>query len=470
MKTRFVFFALFLFFVSMSYFSQLNQGTSPINFEDGKFGELNNGIKYYIMYCDTQLIHIVAYVKAGSACESLEENGFSRIVFKAMERNGGKLYNSSKLEDLNNKKSIKLSFSLDDQYVKISVTALKDDIEECLNLIKDVLFNCNLTETSISDSKEYLKNILKNKSETIYNKTYKELFKLLYGENAIESKELPSPAIARIEEKKVLAFYKKFYIPSHCYIGIGSNLPIENVERLVTSIFEPITVKKGESCPFPDKLDNESIVLILQKVNLPKTWVGIGKKINLPSDGNQLINDLPILELIFASLYSNSPHSRLIKQFKVVRNLSEEIILYYYVSNNPKKGYFVVFVNPESKKTGFACYIIGKVFADLVSDPPKEEELQMAKMSLIGNLNYICSVPEELLKPNMEYIIKGFPPNYLKNYAQIVNSATIEDILKVCREYFSMKKYQYVLYGSGENFFKEVEVFGKTVMRNASID
>ncbi|MCX7830874.1 MAG: insulinase family protein, partial [Acidobacteria bacterium] len=312
-------------------------------------------------------------------------------------------------------------------------------------------------------------NIQSNRKESVLKNTRKELFKLLYGENTAEGQEVSRVSYTKISTKDVISFYKKYYIPSNCFIGISSSLPLENIEQVISKTFFALSNGGTQKCPIADKADNESIVVILQKTGLEKSVLGVGKKINLPQ-GDQLLEDLPKLELVTAIINSDSPSARLVKQFMVDRNLAEILDFSFYVSKNPKKGYYLVFLYPDSKRVGFSAYIVGRVFSDLITNPPTLEELNQGKMALLGNFNFIASDPERLLETNMDFILRGFPPNYLKTYSKILIGCTADDLVKICKEYLSMTKYQYVIYGSGENFSREMSVFGKVTIRNASIE
>lgn len=464
-----LFYFFLIFFAFNSSFCQSESDLGSIEFKDGEFKELENGLKIYILNSETEFVHIYAYMKAGRNCELENESGVSQIVFEALKRSGGKIYNSQKIKELVKSKAISLDFFFDGEFVQISVVALKKDVEESLLIIKDILFNGNLSETAIEEAKNFLINFSRKGKKPIYFETKTDLYKLLYGENAIEAFNLSKVPFSKIDKQGVLNFYKKYYLPVNCYLGIGSSIETVKIEEMATKIFSTIPSSKKESCPYPDRPDNESRVLILQKTGLPKSLIGVGKKLNIPSS-EKLIEELPVIELIFAAVYSDSPYSRLIRQFKVERELSEDVSFNYYLSNNPKKGYFVVFANPESQKTGFSLYIVGRVFSDIILNPPKDDELNMAKAALIGNVNYILSDPQMLLKNNMEFILRGLPPNYLKKYCQVIFNASSNDIERIAKEYFSMGKYQYVIFGSSEKFYKELEVFGKVYLRNASID
>lgn len=454
---------------SLKLFGDQNVGIYPIDFKDGNYGELQNGLRYYLLNSNTELVHILVYVKAGTNCEEPTSKGLSSLTLEAISRAALKSLSGKKIKDVGNEKQFSFSVNKDINFAVIEMTVFKEDLEQFLNVLKEMLFNAVITESEVEEAKNYLKNVAFQKKDNIGNKVQTELFKLLYGEYTAEAQELRSVSYSKLSIKDVNAFYKKYFIPANCFIGIISSLPMEGIEQLVKTKFEQLKGGKEENCPISDKPDDENIVLILQKTGLEQSIVGVGKKINLPQ-GDQLIEDLPILELAAAIVYSDSPSARLIKQFKVDRNLSDVVNFSFFVSNNPKKGYFLVFAYPESKKVGFSTYIVGRVFADLITNPPKGDELNQGKIALLANLNYNSSDPYLLLKTNMEFIIRGFPPNYLKKYSQILSKATTEDLVRVCREYFSMKKYQYVIYGSGENFYREMDVFGKVVMRNATIE
>ncbi|NMB99800.1 MAG: insulinase family protein [Thermoanaerobaculaceae bacterium] len=454
---------------SLNLFGEENYRAYPIDFKDGNFGELQNGMRYYIINSNSELVHILVYINAGTNCEDQTNKGISALTLETVARVALKSMAGKKIRDISNEMPFSFSINKDINFAVIEMTVLKDDLEKFLDVIKEILFNATITENEVEDAKNYLKNFALQKKYNAGNKVQQELFKLLYGEYTAEAQELSSASYSKLSLKDVNMFYKKYYIPANCYIGVSSSLPAENVEMLVKGKFAQVSGGKEENCPISDKPDNESIVLILQKTGLEKSIVGVGKKLNLPQ-GDQLVEDLPILELALTIVYSDSPSARLIKQFKVERNLSDLVNLSFFVSNNPKKGYFLVFAYPESKKVGFSAYIVGRVFADLITNPPKGEELNQGKMALLANLNYNSSDPSLFLKTNMEFIIRGFSPNYVKKYSQILSKATTDDLVRICRDYFSMKKYQYVIYGSGENFSREMDVFGKVVMRNASIE
>lgn len=471
MKNIFILAISVLFAISSFSFQEgsVNVKEDHPQFSNGSYEVLQNGLQIYAFPSDTKLLHIVCYIRAGEVCGSDTKKGVASLTFYSILTSGTKNFPEDKLDSLKKDKGIEISTSMDYEWVKIEVKSFKEDYDLCLNILKDFILNANLDEESISEVKNSLKKEIVSKPDDASKKVFKTLFTLLYGDNAIESQNILPNQIEKITREEIVEFYKKFYLLSNTFIGVTTSMEAEMLIRNARNIFATTPSKSPQSCPHPDKNDNESIVTILQKVNAPVSLVGIGKKLHFPKE-RKIEDDFPVLDLMSVLLVSDSPSARILHALKFDRDLSENVIFNFYFSYIPSRAYFTVFFDAPAERTGFATYLAGKSFADIITNPPTEGELKDARNCIKNKLVDIVKDPQKLLYVNSEYILQGFPKDYLNKYWERILRATQSDVVDVSREYLSFTKYQYVIYGPGEKFVKEFEAFGKIIIRNAEID
>jgi zinc protease len=471
MKNIFILTISILFAISLFSFQddRVDSKENPPQFSNGNYEILPNGLQIYAFYSDTKLLHIVCYIRAGEVCGSDAKKGVATLTFYSILTGGTKNFPKEKLDSLKKDKGIEISTNIDYEWVKIEVKSFKEDYDLCLNILKEFISSANLDEKSISDVKNSLKKEIGSKPGDASKKVYKTLFTLLYGDDTIESQNIHPGQIEKISREDIVAFYKKFYSFSDTFIGVTTSMEAENLIKSVKNVFGTMPSSTPQTCPYPDKNDNESIVTILQKVDAPTSLVGIGKKLYFPKN-RKIEDDFPVLDLMSVLLASDSPSARLLHALKFDRNLSQNVIFNFYFSYKPYKAYFTVFFDAPPERTGFATYLAGKSFADIITNPPTEGELKDAKNCIKNKLVEIVKDPQRLLYVNSEYLLQGFPKDYLNQYWERILKATQNDVVDVCREYLSFTKYQYVIFGPGEKFVKEFEVFGKIVIRNAEIE
>lgn len=466
MRKKIIFLSSFLFFLPFMIFASSSLFSDVTN---GAFEKLENGLSVYVFPSNTELVHITFYLRAGEVCASTTKRGLSTVTLHSLINSGSKNFPKEKISSLQKERGIKIEGVVDVDWIRIEITALKNDFDLCLNLLKDLLTNATFDEKRVEMVKEQVKRDILNMGDDPSRKVYKNLFLLLYGSDSPESFQFKSNQINKIDVSDVVSFYKKYYLLQKGLIGVTTSYSNEEMVDKIKRVFSQVAPSKEESCPNPDIDDNESIVLIMQKVGLEKSLVGVGKKLFFPKNRN-VVEDYPILEFISVLLYSDAYSARLMKSFFVDRQLSNNIILGFYCSNDPQKGYFVTFLEVPSEKVGFSMYLVGKTFSDLITSPPDEKEIENAKNSIKNKLVEICKDPKALLETNCAYIMRGFPKDYLNFYSERIFNITQKDIIDISKEYFSFKKYQYVIYGSGEKFIKEMDIYGKVVLRNAEIE
>lgn len=440
-----------------------------IVFKDGIYGELENGFKYYVMEDETKLAHIIFYIKAGKVCENDVQSSLSMLTLETILNGEGKVYKKDKVRKFFEDRDVKINYTIDRDFIELEISTLRENLKYSLELLKDLIFNSTLSDESYLKAKDKVINSINPYQRNPLSKVEREIMKLLYSDSTPEGSLEKREKIENIKKANVIDFYKRYFTPSNSFIGILSSYDLKEIEELVKITFSTLEKKKADTCPNPDIKEDQSLILILQKSNLDRTIVAVGKKINISPKAN-LIEDLPLIELVFTLVYSDSPYSRLIKEFKVERDLSEFLEFKFEVTNSPRRGYFTVKFSPLTEKTGFSCYMVGRVFSDLLTNFPDEKEILYGKIALLGNLVTITVSPEQLLKTNMEFIKRGFPPNYLKHYFKKVVEAKDEEIKEILKEYFSMQKYKYVIFGSAEKISRELEPFGKITIKSFSIE
>jgi zinc protease len=97
---------------------------------------------------------------------------------------------------------------------------------------------------------------------------------------------------------------------------------------------------------------------------------------------------------------------------------------------------------------------------NLRSQPVTEQELRLAKESLINSFVFVFTDSHEIVAQTMRLDFYDYPPDYLQTYRDRVAAVTDADVLQAARTHLRPDDLTVVLVGQAEVFGAAVAEFG----------
>ncbi len=361
---------------------------------------------------------------------------------------GTRKYKNQELALLLEENGIIISPSARGDSFGIAAKFTKNEKALALDILEEVINKASLDSFDIERAKADKMHSIKNKNNTPDALAFDEFKTALwqgtpYGNTGkILQNTLPS-----IQREDIVNYYNNLFPAENVVITINGN--VDNQEYI--NYFSKLLTNGNKQ---PIKLtDYKNIFKPLQKNKIVKVnkdsqacWILLGWL----TDGTTNQKDWATLQVI-DSILGTGMSSRLFN------NLRDEQGLAYQVgssfSANVNKGVFALYIatNPNSALTSKQGMFkeIERLKKEFVTD----KELAEAKDKLLGN--YVLSMETNMDKASIvnSLEISGRDYCFLEQYPQLINSITVQDIIKTANKYFN-QPYVFTTVGQSKSIEK----------------
>lgn len=321
------------------------------------------------------------------------------------------------------------------------VTAPTKYIDNCLDLMSDILFNSKITQFDIQKEKQVVIEELFMMLDDSMRMSLENVFKLCFQDHPLEHLTIGTEKhILNFKRNEIYKYYKKFYNTNNMFLSICGNYP-KNIKQLIQKHF--VNSKQTST------LYNPIPKIKLKKQNLPRIKVIRRKKENCAiSIGFATYNLYEIKNNIIIQLISNifggSVSSRLYEEIR------EKATLAYRINSGSEfyqdTGIFYIsalidkdslFENKNLKQKNGALYILLTEIEKIRKKGVTQNELNHSKKSVISKL----ILKQESTSDINEFFGYQLAFNQkiknLKEIESMFNSITLKEINKECTKLFN---------------------------------
>jgi len=98
-------------------------------------------------------------------------------------------------------------------------------------------------------------------------------------------------------------------------------------------------------------------------------------------------------------------------------------------------GIFRLAMGTKIETTSQAIESLNEQIAGLIKEPPTQDELKLAKDSILNSFIFNFDSPDKVLRERMAYEFYGYPADFLEQYRAGVEKVTIADVARVAQKY-----------------------------------
>ncbi|MFC1576564.1 M16 family metallopeptidase [Candidatus Omnitrophota bacterium] len=403
---------------------------------------LPNGIRL-VLKQDPRLpkVSVVCAFLGGLRAETKENNGISNLTSSLLLK-GTRTRAESEIKAFIESKGGRISSFSGKNVFGLSMEFLKDDTRDALTLLEDVIKNPIFPNDEIRKEKEKIFAAIKAEDDDIYNVGFFKLRKLLFGDGNYGLRVLGNvDSLERIERRDIQDFYKKFCVSGNMVISIvGDFKPremIDDIERRFQRMSKtPCDIKT------PPLARLAGVKEINDDMEKAQSLVVVGFR------GTTLGNpDRYALEILSSVL---SGHDG--RLYEVIRNkLGLSYALGMFSLPGIDTGYIASFAATTSKNLQKARDVIMKELKAISRGGISDEEIRIAKASLIGKQEIALQSMRALAyKMALDEIFDLGYKSY-QGYPQVISALTKEDIVRAAEKYFDLENYALVSITGEEN-------------------
>ncbi len=418
---------------------------------------LDNGMRLYLNSDhELPLIEISLLIGAGSIGESASKSGLVQLYAAALRSGGAgllapKVFND-KLEEL----AADLSMSGGSYAVSGSFSLHRNDLEAGLALLSDLLRRPRFDEGQVELARRQMLEGIRRQNDEPGAIAQRKLRRAIYGDHPLG--RMPTlESVQAIERQDLLDFHRRYVLPNNLWLAISGDFEPVEMEQLLDRLFADWSLQPFElqySPPLTAPL--EPVVLVVPK-EVPQTTVLLGQR-GVTKDHP----DLYALRVMNFILGGGGFNSRLMREVRSNRGLAYSVYSFFQVGRR-LPGLFVAGCETRTATVDEVVVLMRDEMRRISEEPVSDEELEVARESLINSFVFAFEDPHEVVSQAMRLDFYGYDQDYLQGYRDRLASVTAEEVLAAARRHLQWDGQTIVLVGEQLDKTPSAERFGLPV-------
>lgn len=406
--------------------------------------ELPNGMVIFLQEDhELPIISAVARIRGGSRVEPAAKVGLVDVYGEVWRTGGTKTKTGDQLDDYLEARAAKVETDGGADSTSVSLNCLKQDFDDVFAVFVDVLRNPEFREDKIDLAKKQMNTGISRRNDDIGEVAGRESTMLAYGKNNPYARIPEYATVDAISREDLLKWHQQYVHPNNILFGVVGDFDADAMQQKLRQAFgewakgsqaEPPRIEFAEAKPglyFVEKSDvNQSAIRMVT--------LGIERK-------NPDYFAVTVMNEMFGGGFS----SRLFKNIRTKEGLA------YAVgggigSTFDHPGIFRLTMGTKIENTAQAIKSLNIQIADLIKQPPTEDELKLAKDSILNSFIFNFDSPDKVLRERMAYEYYGYPSDFLEQFRAGVEKTTIADVARVAQKYVHPGTFATLVVGTEE--------------------
>lgn len=413
---------------------------------------LKNGLKLFLVEDhEYPTIDMRAKIRTGSVYEPADKIGLASITGMVLRTGGTKTTIGDeidkKLETM--AATIETGIGMDNGYLTVSM--LKEDLDEVLPILVDILMNPEFRQDKIDLAKVQHRTGISRRNDEIIQITNREFNKLIYGADSHYARHTEYATIDAITRDDLIAFYKKYFHPNNMMMTVWGDFKTKDMIKKLTKTFAKWKAEPVDIPPTP-KVDYKFkyTVNFIDKPDVNQSHIMMGHIGGIRSNP-----DYPALSIMNRILSFD-------RMFKKIR--TDEGLAYavwgHYGAGYDHPGVFSSGAQTKSPSTVYAIELMLKEMQRITQEEVTDEELKRAKDQYLNSFVFNFDSKAKIVNRMMTYEYFDYPRNFAEKIKEGVEKVSKADVLRVAQKYLNPDNVQILVVGNKEDFDKPLSTLG----------
>jgi len=398
--------------------------------------KLSNGLTLIVLENDIlPIVSVAGNIKAGGVYDPGEKMGLASLTATMLRRGtNNKTYDeiNEALEFVN--ASVETFGGLED--AGFSARCLKKDLNLAVSILADVLRNPSFPADGFDVEKQQYIASAKRRSKNARSQASRAFRETIFADHPYSKQSSGNEeTLANIKLEDCQTFWSKYYRPESAVLVMVGDITLAEAEKLVKKTFgdwKNKTKSPDLAIPAVPKFTGKKkqIVTMMEKAQ-GDVFFGFEGINNTSPD----VVPLQVVNYIFGG---STLSSRLGKNLRVKHGWTYGATSSF--NTMEKGGYWIASVR-TAKATIDSCienihYELDRFF----SEPPTEDEINLAKNFLIGSTFRALDTNGQIANAVLNMKVSELGYNYYDTYAEKVSKVDAAEISRLMKKYMNFKK------------------------------
>lgn len=387
------------------------------------------------------IVTVVIAIKAGSLMESPEKGGLANLTARLLNE-GTKTRSSLDISSTIEFVGGSLGASGGTDYMTVTLSVLKKDIELGFDLLGDIILNPVFNDAEIKRQKAIIKSAIIQQKEDPGAIASKAFMEAVFGSHPYgRPPEGTENSLDMISRADIVDFHSAYYRPNNTIMTVVGDIDKVLLGSLIDKYLGHWQKKEIVFPPLPAIAHQENARVIKINKDITQANIILGH-VGITRDHP----DYYAVSVMNYILGGGGFSSRLMDNIRDNKGLAYSV--YSFFSANKYAGDFQAGLQTRNESANTAIDEILREIRAIRDEPVTDRELEDAKSYLTGSFPLRIDSNKKIagFLTAVEYY--GLGLDYVDNYKHFINAVTKDDILRVAREYLHPGKYVLVVVGN----------------------
>lgn len=425
-------FSLVIFIICISFAAELYA-------LDVKKSVLDNGLT--VLQSEKHnlpVVMVTMIIKTSMLDESKEKTGLAHLTADLLDE-GTKTRKASEIREEIEFIGASLNASAGSDYITITLSVLKKDIDKGFELFSDIILNPVFSQEEINRKKELIKGALKQKEEEPSFLAGRAFNNAVFGEHPYgRLVEGSVETISAIKKEDIVKFHSSYFLPNNAILSVVGDLKHSELDRLIKKYLDSwkfMQLSDRHINPMPEE-KIQKVIKIEKDVTQATIMLG---HLCISRDNP----DYYALSVMNYILGGGGFSSRLMQKVRDDMGLAYDIHSYFIPTK--EKGAFQVTAQTKNESANTVVEEILKEIKKIRKDSVSDEELSDAKAYLTGSFPRKLETNRKIADFLATIEFYNLGADYDIRYISSINAVTKEDILRVAQKYLDPENFVIVV-------------------------
>jgi len=423
--------------------------------------QLPNGIQLYLKEdAELPLIAASAMVGAGSISVPAAATGMAELMGVLLRTGGAGDRTPGEVDEALEMMAANLGVNTETYTTNFNLSLQAKDLEQGLAIFADMIRRPQFDAQRLELARRQAIEGIRRQNDQPDQIASRAIMRAIYGDHPLG--RTPTEAtVANVDRSDLLRFHQRYFFPNNTWLAITGDFDRGQLLGILEKLFGDWQSAEFAAQEIPPVMPHPEPLVLVAAKDIPQTTVLIGQ---LGID--KAAPDLQAVRVMNYILGGGGFNSRLMREIRSNRGLAYSAYSYFQIGRR-LPGPFIAGTETKTASTMEAVRLMRELIADMQRQPVSEQELNLAKESLINSFIFAFTDTHGIVTQQMRLDYFDYPEDYLRTYRDEVAAVSAEDVQRAAREHLDPARQKIVLVGDVADFDGDPAQLGPPVKRVA---
>ncbi len=401
---------------------------------------LSNGVDVFIVEDrELPLIQMRATFIGGSHLEPSDMVGLTSLAADLMRSGGTTTSTAEQVDEQLDFFAANVGARASGSTLRVTLNCLSDNFEEGFDLFLNIIQNPRFQDSRLELSRDELLEDMKQRNDYPSAILDREFNSLLYGDSYL-GREPTERSVSSITKSDLANTHATIVDPENLILSVSGDF---NRSEMLALLEHRLGGWEGKNKNGPPPSVRSNYVPGIYYVHQEVSQGGVNMGIRTLRQGDPDVIAAKVMNHILGGGGFTSRITRRVR--------SDEGLAYSAgsaLSENPwDDGLWIAYFESKNQTVALAATIILEEIERIKTELVSEEELRLAKNSMIESFPSLFQSKDQALRVFVNDVVTNRDPNYWTSYRDAVNAITAEDIQRVARRLLKPREMLVVVVG-----------------------